>query len=111
MQLQINRDVVEWVPENEAERAALEAFWLLLIPSGSDGAEDGYASEAESRLESVLAEVEGAGRVRVLCSEEGAAVVCEGAADASVRLAVTRAVAAYTGLGSNEITVLPMRDE
>ena len=81
---------------------------LLLIPSG---AEDGYASEAESRLESVLAEVEGAGRVRVLCSEEGAAVVCEGAADASVRLAVTRAVAAYTGLGSNEITVLPMRDE
>ena len=77
---------------------------LLLIPSGSDGAEDGSASEAESRLESVLAEVEGAGRVRVLCSEEGAA-------DASVRLAVTRAVAAYTGLGSNEITVLPMRDE
>ncbi len=84
---------------------------LLLIPSGSDGAEDGSASEAESRLESVLAEVEGAGRVRVLCSEEGAAVVCEGAADAAVRLAVTRAVAAYTGLGSNEITVLPMRDE
>lgn len=34
MQLQINRDVVEWVPENEAEHAALEAFWLLLIPSG-----------------------------------------------------------------------------
>lgn len=34
MQLQINRDVVEWVPESEAERAALEAFWLLLIPSG-----------------------------------------------------------------------------
>ena len=34
MQLQINRDVVEWVPENDAERAALEAFWLLLIPSG-----------------------------------------------------------------------------
>ena len=70
---------------------------LLLIPSGSDGAEDGSASEAESRLESVLAEVEGAGRVRVLCSEEGAAVVCEGAADAAVRLAVTRAVAAYHG--------------
>ena len=42
----------------------------------------------------------------VLCSEEGAAVVCDGASSAKVRLAVVRAVSAYTGLGSDRIAVL-----
>ncbi len=36
----------------------------------------------------------------------GALVVCQGAGDAQVRLAVTAAVAALTGLGSDRITVV-----
>lgn len=38
----------------------------------------------------------------------GAVIVCDGADSADVRLKVTRAVAAYTGLGTDEITVLSM---
>ena len=91
--------------------AILLAAVLLLLPTGGSGAADESSSEAESRLEQVLSDIDGAGRVSVLCSESGAAVVCEGAGNASVRLAVTRAVAAYTGLGSNDISVLPMQNE
>lgn len=38
----------------------------------------------------------------------GALVICEGAADAHVRLAVTEAVQAVTGLGADRITVAQM---
>lgn len=81
----------------------LAALVLLLLPSGSGS---GGAEGEEARLEQVLSEVAGAGRVSVLCSENGAAVVCDGASDAAVRLALTRAVSDYTGLGSDRISVL-----
>ena len=55
----------------------LAALVLLLLPSGSGS---GGAEGEEARLEQVLSEVAGAGRVSVLCSENGAAVVCDGAA-------------------------------
>ena len=42
------------------------------------GGQDG----AEARLETVLGEISGAGRVSVLYSDEGVAVVCEGASSA-----------------------------
>ena len=38
----------------------------------------------------------------------GAVIVCDGAGSADVRLKVSKAVAAYTGLGTDEITVLSM---
>ena len=38
----------------------------------------------------------------------GAVIVCDGAESADVRLKVSKAVAAYTGLGMDEITVLSM---
>lgn len=38
----------------------------------------------------------------------GALVICQGAEDPGVRLAVTEAVAAVTGLGSDKITVVQM---
>ncbi len=40
----------------------------------------------------------------------GALVVCQGAADPQVRLAVTEAVRALTGLGTDRITVLRAAD-
>ena len=70
-----------------------------------------FQVEAELRLEAVLAGIDGAGRVSVLYSENGAAVVCDGASDAAVRLDIVRAVAAYTGLGADRISVLPMQSE
>ena len=85
------------------------AMALLLLPGGGGG-NSASASETETRLEYVLSDIDGAGRVRVLCSEEGAAVVCDGAGSAQVRLAIVEAVSAYTGLGSDKITVLTMAE-
>ena len=85
---------------------------LLLWPTGGGGVQDQAGrTEPEARLETVLGEISGAGRVSVLYSENGAAVVCDGASDAAVRLDIVRAVAAYTGLGADRISVLPMQSE
>ena len=46
--------------------------------------------------------------IRDRYSDEGVAVVCEGASSARVRLDVVKAVSAYTGLGSDRIEVLGM---
>ena len=84
------------------------AMVLLLLPTGSGNQGSSEASEGETRLEYVLSDIAGAGRVSVLYSEHGAAVICDGAEDARVRLAIVQAVSAYTGLGSDKITVLTM---
>lgn len=69
----------------------------------------GIPLDTESeRLEALLKTIRGVGTAKVLLSKEGAAVVCAGAESAAVRLAVTEAVAAYTGLGSDRIAVFQM---
>ena len=92
------------------ERAAKYKYLLLLLvlglglllwPTGGGGDPDSGRTEREARLET-------AGRVSVLYSDEGVAVVCEGASSARVRLDVVKAVSAYTGLGSDRIEVLGM---
>lgn len=95
---------------------------LLLLPSsyGSDEAySGGQGSELESsgipvdtesqRLAAFLSRIEGVGDCAVLLSSEGAVVVCEGAEEARVKLCVTNAVSAYTGLGSDKIRVVKMK--
>ena len=64
-------------------------------------------TEAE-RLAALLRAMAGVGDAAVLLSREGAVVVCTGADSAVVRLKVTNAVAAYTGLGSDHIIVMKM---
>lgn len=39
----------------------------------------------------------------------GAVVVCQGAGNAKVKLEITKAVASFTGLGSDKITVIKMK--
>lgn len=99
------------------ERAAKYKYLLLLLvlglglllwPTGGGGDPDSGRTEREARLETVLSEIEGAGRVSVLYSDEGVAVVCEGASSARVRLDIVDAVSAYTGFGSDRIEVLGM---
>ena len=80
---------------------------LLLWPTGGGGVQE-QAGRTEARLETVLGEISGAGRVSVLYSDEGVAVVCEGASSAQVRLDIVNAVSAYTGFGSDRIKVLGM---
>lgn len=79
---------------------------LLLWPSGASKTEDaGIQTQEETRIASLLGQIEGVGQTQVLLSDSGAVVVCEGALNASVRLAVTQAVRCYTGLGANEVTI------
>ncbi len=113
------------MPDDERRRALADAFGrykyvllvaavglaLLLWPSGSgsNGAERTYAARTgetdQERLAALLSHMEGVGRAEVLLSEKGAAVVCQGADSASVRLDVTNAVRCYTGLGADEIVI------
>ncbi len=98
------------------------ALVLILMPSGSDkglAAASGQGSALESsgialdteseRLSAFLSEMEGVGEARVLLSAEGAVVICRGADESAVRLCVTNAVSAYTGLGSDKIRVIKMK--
>lgn len=141
---------------------------LMLLPSGSAKADEPVPSDPKpqntqlnvetERLEAVLCQIKGAGRVEVLLSfaagertvfqmddrtssaegtatqerdtvlitnsdriEEalvtqvlppeylGAVIVCQGADDPSVRLAISDAVSKATGLGSDRISVLKMK--
>ena len=82
---------------------------LLLVPSKKE--ETKISNSAEKALEEVLAVSSGVGRVRVLVSENGAVVVCDGAGNAAVRLDILRAISSYTGLGSGRITILKMSNQ
>lgn len=80
---------------------------LMLLPGGS--AVSGSETEEEP-MASLLSCTEGVGESRVLLSENGVVVVCQGAENASVRLDIIRAVSSYTGFTSDKITILKMAD-
>ena len=84
---------------------------LLLWPTGgADGPETSAEGAEEARLASLLEAMEGVGHARVLLSENGAAVVCQGADSVAVRLAVTEAMRCYTGLGADRIVIFKMNE-
>ena len=66
-------------------------------------------AEECARIASLLGAIRGVGEAEVLLSATGCVVVCEGADSPGVRLEVTNAVAAYTGLGSDKISVFKMK--
>lgn len=77
---------------------------------GDDLAASGIPVDTEcQRIAAMLSRIEGVGEAYVLLSAEGAVVVCQGCDSAKVRLDVTNAVMAYTGLGSDKITVMKMK--
>lgn len=80
---------------------------LMLLPGGSAAA--GGESEEEP-MALLLSCTEGVGESRVLISENGVVVVCQGAENARVRLDIIRAVSSYTGFASDKITILKMAD-
>ena len=89
---------------------AFAGLVLLLWPSGQP--EDIASAEIteEARLEELLSAMEGVGKAEVLLSESGAAVVCQGADNASVRLNITDAMRCYTGLGADKIAIFKMNE-
>lgn len=80
---------------------------LMLLPSGSSSAAGASEEEPMAQL---LSSTQGVGESRVLISESGVVVVCQGAGNARVRLDIIRAVSSYTGFTSDKITILKMAD-
>lgn len=89
--------------------AVVAGLILLLWPSGNAGVDKTVASGEETRLETVLAQMQGVGRAELLLSERGAVIVCEGAEDAGVCLRITQAVRCYTGLGADKVQIFKMK--
>ena len=58
----------------------------------------------------MLSRVEGVGEAQVIISDSGVVVVCRGAENAAVKLDIIRAISAYTGFGSDRITILKLAD-
>lgn len=81
---------------------------LMLLPSGT-GKSDA-AAEGDERIQQMLSSVEGVGEAQVIISDTGVVVVCRGAENAAVRLDIIRAISAYTGFGSDRITILKLAD-
>ena len=103
-----------------AAAAALLGVLLMLLPAGSRrGTRPAEAQEnptVQSEIEAALAAFDGAGRLRLVLTVEpgtqrwaGAVIVCEGGGSAAVRLQLTQAVAALTGLSADRIAVVKGR--
>ena len=80
---------------------------LMLLPTGSAKSEE---AEGNERIQQMLSSVEGVGEAQVIISDNGVVVVCRGAENAAVRLDIIRAISAYTGFGSDRITILKLAD-
>lgn len=83
-------------------------IFLMMLPGGSQ--KENHVQEPEYSLQELLCRTRGVGDARVLISENGAVIVCEGAEDPRVRLDIIRAVGSYTGFGSDRITILKLAD-
>ena len=82
---------------------------LMLFPTRKE--EAGHSETVEQALEETLASSMGVGAIRILVSENGAVIVCEGADNPTVKLDILRAIGSYTGLGSDKITILKMSNQ
>lgn len=81
---------------------------LLLWSPGGNAAGESLSEGEEARVEAILSRMEGVGQAELLLSDCGAVVICQGAEEASVRLALTRAVRCYTGLGADKVEIFKM---
>ena len=93
---------------------------LMLLPTGSRRETQSLASAGpetrgtvQSEMEATLAAFDGVGRLRLMLATDpaterwaGAVVVCEGAGSAAVRLQLTQAINALTGLPSDKIAIM-----
>lgn len=78
---------------------------LLLWPKSASAAGSAAEEGEEARVAALLSQIEGVGDAKVLLSDEGAVVVCDGADSASVCLKVMQAVKCYTGLGADAVQI------
>lgn len=110
--------LAEFIKKNKVPLAVLcIGAVLMLMPVGAKTVKTEAGAEPdteERRMEAILAECEGVGRVRVMLGERdgvltGCVVVCDGARSPSVRLSVAEAASRLTGLGIDRIRVINMK--
>ncbi len=102
-----------------AAAVVLLGVLLMLLPAGRSSAQSAVPEVCAARgatereMEATLAAFDGVGRLRLTLAADaqterwiGAVVVCEGAESAAVRLELTRAVAALTGLSTEKIAIV-----
>jgi hypothetical protein len=63
----------------------------------------------EQALKEQLNRIDGVGRAELLLTENGALVVCDGAADPGIRMKVLEAVSSVTNLSYDKISVIKMK--
>jgi len=84
--------------------------FLMMPTSVSENEEPMVPSITESSgIGETVSLIEGVGASKVLVTENGAVVVCEGAESSSVCYDITRAITASTGLQSDEIAIIKMK--
>ena len=81
---------------------------LMTVPGSSQYQSIEENLDQNTLLCQILSCSDGVGEARVIVSESGVVVVCEGAENARVRLDIIRAIGSYTGFGADRITVLKM---
>ncbi|MBR3562004.1 MAG: hypothetical protein IKN81_10870 [Oscillospiraceae bacterium] len=97
-----------------AVAVALLGVCLMLLPRGGAKRETPDARGiVQSEMEATLAAFDGVGRLRLMLTGDaatqrwtGAVIVCEGGDSAAVRLELTQAVRALTGLSADKIAVI-----
>ena len=88
------------------------AVVAVLLVLGLGGGGESGASVEEKRMERILSQIEGAGRVSVMLSDDGtgncagAVVAASGAEDIAVLLRLQRAVQTLTGLEAEDIEIV-----
>ncbi len=102
-----------------AVAVALLGVCLMVLPrSGTKQAADtpDTRGTVQSEMETTLAAFDGVGRLRLMLTGDaaaqrwtGAVIVCEGGESAAVRLKLTQAVRALTGLSADRIAVIKGR--
>lgn len=80
---------------------------LMLLPTGAG--RDREETESDP-FPTVLSSIDGVGKNALALSEEGVVVVCEGAEDPAVRLALLQAIRAYTGFTADRISIQKMAE-
>lgn len=95
----------------------LLGVFLMLLPGGGREKERTLEPQGQTgvqeEMEATLSAFEGVGRLRVMLTADpqtqrwaGAVVVCEGGGSAAVRLQLTQAVSALTGLSTDKIAIV-----
>ena len=81
---------------------------LMLLPGGIRSPTAG--EEQDCAFAALVERIDGVGECSLALSDTGVVVVCEGAEEPAVRLALLQAILAYTGFTSERIAILKLAE-